>query len=1158
MSAQHSPKAAHYRASLGAALVRGAWADANPGTEPNGNPLSWAELIRKWAKHTAGNPNVVHAIRNVSLLELSSAHHVAVPSPAHLASSASSGDGLETVGSGSASSYIHVSHPSHAPGGRSSFETAPAPIASTASASATATPGSIGGAVSRSRGAAHDGEDGTSAGAWAVGASWGRALDSSKGEEVRESLRALQSATLSRDESISSALAIAYQHHALGEFDLALAAYERFDWSSDPLVGVVPGDAAVTERIRARTLQGMAYELGSRPDAASALEAYLAAAALIDKLSASPLAYPSYLAPANTARSTTAPFESQREVLRHVSTALARATVITGRGTDSASTLRILRTYNALASNWAPSFRVNQRQRMLSLYLSALQSSYPVTGAPPVERYLLNGGAPSRQPRATWRAEVADALAAGQKSLSDSTTFPRAGEINYPVVSFANQAAAYATISPPLTREVINSLWWATTVTFQSQAILRHLTRLQVAAGDAKDARRTFELYVSLVLKARQARYPESALELALNPDDAAAEEVSKNGLERDSDTEPEEHVHGDLDSDSDFVSALLVGSRLLLLELDEPSEAWRYISLAGDVVRMHDVPPNLTAAVEEAKGIIRMSMATNVATRKQRPLFQVQALSHLRAAVTLDPSSSSAFFHLAYGHAIAREIAPATEAIRTALELDPHNVRGWHLLTLLLTAANNWKGAEKAGETGVALWESDDTTDELDSDSEANNPRPLLLSSGENSVPSSPPAVRVDKAQRLEAVIQLRMTLNVIAEKLYGPDVALERQTQLFSFFSQRSEAERSGNTTRKRSDTFSTRVTDRPASGRASDGSIAPYDLGGSYVFTPITDVQVSPPSPTQSVSKATSTASGVASTTGTVTGPGTSTTSTARKPNAYSELSADDGKRLGPRRAMLSHRKSLLNKHLHVPSVVRSGNGRSDGRSDGRSETLRTASTQSLPLQSQHRARTPSASTVALSIAPTAVHSHFRGARSIAPPPPPPAKNAAPRSPTEAKILSDLWLMSAASFRRAGKPEQALVAIEEAETIAPDNPAVWVQLGMFHQACGHVDQDGKPSQALAAFTKSLLLRPDHPPAVVLLARLYLGQGDVDLAHSLLSQLTQDRGWDVAEAWYTLGTVCEKQGRASASRESLLYALELERSRTCRALPDALPAWV
>ncbi|TXT05012.1 hypothetical protein VHUM_03832 [Vanrija humicola] len=875
MSAQPSPKATHYRASLGAALVRGAWTDANPGTEPNGSLLSWPELIRKWAKHTGGKP----------------------------------------------------------------------PITSHASAAAAA-PASAG----QRRAAAYDGEDGTSAGAWAVDASWGRALESSKGDELRESLRVLQSATLSRDEAISSALAIAYQHHALGEFDLALAAYEAFDWSSDPTIGVVPGDAAITERIRARTLQGMAYELGSRPDSASALTAYLEAAALIDKLSASPLAYPSYLVAPNTTRSSPAPFESQREVLRHVSTALARATVISGRGTDWASTLRILRTYNALAASWPPSFRVNQRHRMLSLYLSALQSSYPATGTPPVDRYLLNGGAPSRQPRATWRAEVAEALAAGQKSLAESTSFPLAGQVNYPVVAFVNQAAAFATISPPLTREVINTLWWATTVTFHSQAVLRHLTRLQVAAGDIADARRTFELYVSLVLKARQAKYPESALELSLNPDDAAAEEISKNGLERDSDAEPAEPAepedphHGDFDSDSDFVSALLVGSRLLLVDLDKASEAWRYISLAGDVVRLSEVPPHLTAKVEEAKGIIRITMATNVATRQERPLFQVQALSHLRAAVALDPSSASAYFHLAYGHAIAREIAPATEAIRTSLELDPHNVRSWHLLTLLLTAANNWKGAEKAGETGVALWESDDTTDELESDPEANSARPLLLSSGENSAVPPTRAARVDKAQRLEAVIQLRMTLNVIAEKLYGPDVALERQTQLFSFFSQRSEAERSGNTTRKRSDTFSTRVTGRLASGRASDSSVVGNDLGGSYVFTPIADVHVSPPSPAPTSTQDASTVSGAASTAGTITGPPTSTTSSGgapRKQSDYSDLSVDDGnRRLGPRRAMLSHRRSLLNKHLHVPSVVRSGSGRSDDRS----ETLRAASTPS----------------------------------------------------------------------------------------------------------------------------------------------------------------------------------------------------------------------
>ena len=43
----------------------------------------------------------------------------------------------------------------------------------------------------------------------------------------------------------------------------------------------------------------------------------------------------------------------------------------------------------------------------------------------------------------------------------------------------------------------------------------------------------------------------------------------------------------------------------------------------------------------------------------------------------------------------------------------------------------------------------------------------------------------------------------------------------------------------------------------------------------------------------------------------------------------------------------------------------------------------------------------------------------------------------------MLSDLWLMSAAIFRRLGKIEQAKGAIQEAEVRDEDNPAVWVQV-------------------------------------------------------------------------------------------------------------------
>jgi hypothetical protein len=39
--------------------------------------------------------------------------------------------------------------------------------------------------------------------------------------------------------------------------------------------------------------------------------------------------------------------------------------------------------------------------------------------------------------------------------------------------------------------------------------------------------------------------------------------------------------------------------------------------------------------------------------------------------------------------------------------------------------------------------------------------------------------------------------------------------------------------------------------------------------------------------------------------------------------------------------------------------------------------------------------------------------------------------------------LWLMSAATFRRLGKIEQAKGAIQEAEVKDEGNPAVWVQV-------------------------------------------------------------------------------------------------------------------
>ena len=56
---------------------------------------------------------------------------------------------------------------------------------------------------------------------------------------------------------------------------------------------------------------------------------------------------------------------------------------------------------------------------------------------------------------------------------------------------------------------------------------------------------------------------------------------------------------------------------------------------------------------------------------------------------------------------------------------------------------------------------------------------------------------------------------------------------------------------------------------------------------------------------------------------------------------------------------------------------------------------------------------------------------------------------------RLLSDLWLMSAATFRRLGKIDQAKGAIQEAEVKDENNPAVWVQVRLsqfFAISCFH----------------------------------------------------------------------------------------------------------
>jgi hypothetical protein len=365
----------------------------------------------------------------------------------------------------------------------------------------------------------------------------------------------------------------------------------------------------------------MSIEL-SGGNSQAAIQAYLSTLPLLDSFESFTRPTPSYIS--QEASSPKTEFGTHQEVYRYLSTALSRAAVLSSRTTDLTLSLRILRTYHSFSVSWPHTFRPVQRQRLLLLYLRALQAGYPATNTACATPYLVDIGSSQLPARQVWKQEVLEVFKKGQTLLSSTTTFPRAGTLNLPVRRFTESCVALADIHAPFAKEVVAILYWAMTLTFQSQSLLRHLTRLLAASSSFADAKRNFELYVKIVLKDRETKQPEISLQLKRRPtiiEAASPADIAKQAEEAEDESGPEAEekashfAEAESDSTAEFLEALLVGSRLLLKDLGEVEEAWRYAGLAGKMVAVTDqrkehISRDLRAQVEAGKGIVRMAMA--------------------------------------------------------------------------------------------------------------------------------------------------------------------------------------------------------------------------------------------------------------------------------------------------------------------------------------------------------------------------------------------------------------------------------------------------------------------------------------------------------------------------------------------------------------------
>ena len=149
-----------------------------------------------------------------------------------------------------------------------------------------------------------------------------------------------------------------------------------------------------------------------------------------------------------------------------------------------------------------------------------------------------------------------------------------------------------------LIERLVQVLWWATRLTFNSFRIFRHMSRLFYVAGDPELAKRTLRLYIQVVSKSREASIAEE--------DTAAGEEGGAFG------------AGGDVDSDLLWVQTCVLGSRMLsrlALAEEDVGKAIETAREAGEVLvqaksRLDRNDEELVASVQLAEAIWHIATA--------------------------------------------------------------------------------------------------------------------------------------------------------------------------------------------------------------------------------------------------------------------------------------------------------------------------------------------------------------------------------------------------------------------------------------------------------------------------------------------------------------------------------------------------------------------
>lgn len=659
-----------------------------------------------------------------------------------------------------------------------------------------------------------------------------------------------------------------------------------------------------------------------------------------------------------------------------------------------------------------------------------------------------------------WSNEVLTASRSASLTVERSSEFPRAGKINRSALLLSDELVRSWQLNGEQGGEhaddLVESLYVLTRLTFHSQRISRHLFSALVAAQNFPEARKALELYASIVDKARQGDAAGSASlveeskirEREQQEQGYDLEEVKKKEKEEEDkpleEREQQDRSRGlseqakkragevllDADDDATYITTLLKGAHVLVKYLNDPVAANAMASKALKLIPIKREQDKLAANKEHLARALRVAGQCRAALIAAHPdparltKLQQEALSLLKQSLELDDQSSEAWYQLAYLQAELRDVAAAIPSVRRAIELEPADVQSWHLLTLLVSAQKDSKAAFRIAE--VALDEADED-DEKDSQAVL---RSALLGNSNDAAMTTTQA----ENPKTNGTHHVGVARTALLSVDFPPTSAERAESILQLMMTQNALEEAISGTDiaiESQRDTFQffhDRLSRRVQTGRpgvpaaaAANRNVAAADNGAAL----------------QSIS-----------------GMGQSGSTVRHRDESVGQFASTD--------------KMAAAAAAAAPSLrpLSSGNGG------------------------------PVAAVVPSSIASNGVGGASKGGRTQQPSYPSEGEKQAPsatlaegraiyQTQKEIHQLCSLWLMSAATFRRAGRLGDARNAIQEAELVDPGRSEVWTQLALSTEST-----DVK--MAIGSLYKALACQADNVAASVHLARMFLDHGD------------------------------------------------------------------